>query len=74
MLILAALVWLALHFLIAGTRLRGVIVRTIGEGAFRGAFSVLSIIVLIWLAAPTMPPAPLHCGIRPRGFWSCWRS
>lgn len=49
MLIIAALVWIALHLGIAGTRLRDRIVRGIGEGPFRGAFSILSIAALVWL-------------------------
>ncbi len=49
MLILAALVWIALHIAVAGTRLRQLIVRRIGDGAFRGLFSALSIVILIWL-------------------------
>lgn len=59
-LVLAALVWLAIHFGIAGTRLRGAIVARIGEGPFRGLFSVASLAALWFLvasynAAPTTP-------------------
>ena len=50
MLIIAALVWIALHIGIVGTRLREGIVRSIGERPFRDAFSVLSIPALIWLS------------------------
>jgi uncharacterized membrane protein len=49
MLIISALVWIALHIGIAGSRLRDRIVRAIGEGPFRGAFSVSSIAALVWL-------------------------
>jgi uncharacterized membrane protein len=49
MLIIAALVWIALHIGLAGTRLRDRIVRGIGERPFRGVFSALSIVALIWL-------------------------
>jgi len=60
MLIIAAVVWIALHIGVAGSRLRDRVVRGIGEGAFRGAFAALSIAVLVWLslsynAAATTP-------------------
>jgi uncharacterized membrane protein len=51
LLVLAALVWLGIHFGIAGTRLRDVLVTRIGEGSFRGLFSlltILSIVFLVW--------------------------
>lgn len=59
-LVLAALAWLAIHFGIAGTRLRGAIVARIGEGPFRGLFSAASLAALWFLAvgyraAPTTP-------------------
>jgi uncharacterized membrane protein len=50
MLIIAALVWIALHIGIAGTRMRDWIVRSIGERPFRGAFSLLSIAALVWFS------------------------
>jgi uncharacterized membrane protein len=49
MLIIAALVWIALHIGIAGTRLRDRIVYSLGDGPFRGVFSALSIAALVWL-------------------------
>jgi uncharacterized membrane protein len=57
LLIIAALVWIAIHLGIAETRLRDIAVQRIGEGPFRGIFSVLSIAALIflvraWQAAP----------------------
>jgi uncharacterized membrane protein len=50
MLIIAAVVWIVLHIGVAGSRLRDLVVRSIGEGAFRGVFSVLSIAALFWLS------------------------
>ena len=50
MLIIAALVWIALHIGVAGTRLRDGIVRSLGERTFHGAFAVASIAALIWLS------------------------
>lgn len=48
-LILAAACFLVLHFGIAGTRLRDRIVARLGEKAYRGIFSVLSVVGLVWL-------------------------
>lgn len=48
-LILAAAFFLALHFGIAGTRLRDLIVARLGEKAYRGIFSLLSVVGLVWL-------------------------
>ena len=55
---MAALVWIGIHIGISGTRLRGQIVQRIGEGPFRGIFSVVSIATLVvlvraWSIAPT---------------------
>jgi uncharacterized membrane protein len=44
----AAIVFLAIH-LLPGTPLRAQAIRALGEGAYRGAFSLLSGIVLFWL-------------------------
>ncbi len=60
MLILAALLWLALHLGLAGTRLRDAIVARIGERGFRGLFSAASVAGIVFLvasynAAPTTP-------------------
>jgi uncharacterized membrane protein len=59
-LIIAALVWIALHLGLAGTTLRDAVVGRIGDQPFRGIFSVLSIVVLVclvwtWSATPTSP-------------------
>lgn len=50
MLIVAAAFFLALHLLVAGTRLRDVIVGAIGEQAYLGAFSLASLAGIVWLA------------------------
>ena len=60
LLIIAALVWLGIHFGIAGTRLRDAIVARIGEGSFRGLFSLLTILAIVfligaWTGASTTP-------------------
>jgi uncharacterized membrane protein len=49
-LIAAAAVFLLIHLLISGTRVRGVIAGAIGEGPYMAAFSLASIAVLIWMA------------------------
>jgi len=45
----AALAFVAMHLLISGTALRGVLVARIGEAAFKGLFSLASAVVLGWL-------------------------
>jgi uncharacterized membrane protein len=59
-LLLAAVIWIGVHAGIAGTRVRDLIVARIGDGPFRGLFSVVSIAALIflvraWSMAPTEP-------------------
>lgn len=48
-LILAAAFFLFIHFGIAGTRLRDLLVARIGEKVYRGLFSLLSVAGLAWL-------------------------
>jgi uncharacterized membrane protein len=50
MLIAAAVVFLALHLLVAGTRARDAIVGAIGERAYLGLFSLASLGGIVWLA------------------------
>jgi uncharacterized membrane protein len=49
MLIVAAAVFIGLHLLIAGTRLRDAIVGAIGEGPYMGLFSLASAGGIVWL-------------------------
>lgn len=49
-LIAAALVFLGIHFVISGTRLRDVLVSAIGERPYLGLFSLASIATIVWLA------------------------
>ena len=49
LLILAALIWLGIHIGVAGTPLRDALVTRIGEGPFRGLFSLLSILGIVFL-------------------------
>lgn len=48
-LLAAGLLWLALHIGLAGTGLRGVLARPLGDQGFRALFSVLSIAVFAGL-------------------------
>lgn len=50
MLIIAALVFLAIHLLIAGTRVRDVITSAVGERTYLGLFALASLGVIVWLA------------------------
>ncbi len=58
---LAALAWFGLHAGIAGSALRGALMRRLGERAFLGLFSLLSLASLSWLvvAFRGAPCAPL---------------
>jgi uncharacterized membrane protein len=49
MLIAAAAFFLAIHFLVSGTRLRDAIVASIGERPYLGAFSLVSVAAIVWL-------------------------
>jgi uncharacterized membrane protein len=49
-LLAAATFFVAIHFLISGSALRARIVEAIGEGPFRGVFSLLSLVGIIWLS------------------------
>jgi uncharacterized membrane protein len=56
-LVLAALLWVAVHVGIAGTAIRAGLAARLGEGGFRAAFSLLSVVsiallVMAWQAAP----------------------
>ena len=48
-LLAATIFFLGIHFFISGTALRRKIVGLIGEGPFRGVFSLMSLIGIIWL-------------------------
>jgi uncharacterized membrane protein len=57
-LVVAALIWIAIHLGVSGTIARDALVGRIGESTFRGVFSMLSIVSLVflvrtWAAAPT---------------------
>lgn len=48
-LIAAAAVFILIHLLISGTRLRDALVRRMGEGPYMGLFSLASVAALVWL-------------------------
>ena len=48
-LLAASVFFLAIHFLVSGTRLRDALVARLGERPYRGAFSVASFIGLAWM-------------------------
>ncbi|MGA8907667.1 MAG: NnrU family protein [Acidobacteriaceae bacterium] len=59
-LLVAALVWIGVHVGLAGTHVRDLVVARIGDGPFRGVFSVVSIAAIVflvraWSVAPTEP-------------------
>jgi len=64
-LVAATLVFLATHF-IASTPLRPLIVNAIGEWPYRGAYSLVALVTLVWMgwAFANAPREPLWAGIR----------
>ena len=65
----AAIVFLAIH-LVPGTPLRAQAVRAMGEGAYRGVFSLASAVVLTWLIF-AYADAPYE-ELWPQAPWSRW--
>jgi uncharacterized membrane protein len=65
----AAIVFLAIH-LLPGTPLRGQAVRALGEGGYRGLFSLFSAVVLVWMAM-AYAGAP-HEELWPQWPWTRW--
>ena len=49
-LVAASAFFLLIHFGVSGTRLRDALVARTGEGAYRGAFSLASVVGLVWMA------------------------
>lgn len=49
-LVLAAAFFVGIHLFISGTRLRGVLVEWLGEGPYRGLFSLLSLVGIVWMS------------------------
>lgn len=50
-LVLAALVWFLLHAAVAGSGLRGFLLRRVGDKAYRAGFSFASLVSLWWLVS-----------------------
>jgi uncharacterized membrane protein len=60
LLLIAALLWIAVHIGVSGSRVRHAVVARTGEGPFRGLFSLLSILTLgflvwAWSRSATTP-------------------
>lgn len=64
-LVAATLVFLATHF-IASTPLRPLLVNAIGEWPYRGAYSLVALVTLVWMgwAFANAPREPIWVGIR----------
>jgi uncharacterized membrane protein len=72
-LIAASLFFLLIHFGISGTRLRGGLVARLGDGAYQGLFSLVSIGGLVWMIyayrhAPAIPLWMSPPGLRPLAY------
>jgi uncharacterized membrane protein len=70
LLALAAVLWIAVHVGISGTRLRGAVVARLGELGFMGAFSLLSILTLVGLVAAYRKAAYVPMWFAPE--WLRW--
>lgn len=70
----AAVFWVLLHFILAGSPLRWAVSAKIGENGFRGLFSALSAVGIVWLAIAyrqaTSPDS--FYGIRLPDPWMMW--
>ena len=62
-LVLGACLFAGMHLLVAGTALRGALIGAIGEKAYQGVFSLLSILGLVWLVYA-------YGGTQPEPLWS----
>ena len=69
----AAAVFVLIHLLISGTRLRDAITGVIGQGAYMGLFSLASVAVLTWMgfafAAARRGPDPVYWAATPTTEW-----
>ena len=68
-LIAANAFFLLIHFYVSGTRLRNALVARLGAGPYRGAFSLASVLGLVWMVyayrhAPTVPTWGFLLGFR----------
>jgi uncharacterized membrane protein len=64
MLIAAAAVFLGIHLLIAGTRLRDAVTGIIGEKAYLGLFALASIGAIVWLVMAYNAAGPTAANVR----------
>jgi uncharacterized membrane protein len=69
----AAAVFLLIHLLVSGTRLRDAITGTIGVGPYMGAFALASVAALVWLglafAGAKHGPDPAYWAATPATKW-----
>ncbi len=68
---LAGLVLLATHFGISSTGLRGALIARIGEGLYRGLYSLIALAAIIWLviAYNAAPAGPILWWLDSAGAW-----
>ncbi|HYM27310.1 MAG TPA: NnrU family protein [Steroidobacteraceae bacterium] len=66
-LLAASLYFLLIHFAVSGTRWRDVLVQRLGEGPYRGLFSLASFLGIAWMArAYARAPTIVTWGLLPR--------
>jgi uncharacterized membrane protein len=69
MLVFATLVFLATHF-VSGTPLRPALINALGEWPYRGVYSLVAAVTLVWMiwAYAAAPREPLFSGVREIAF------
>src|SRR6185437_13943125 len=72
-LIAACVYFLLIHFCVSGTRLRDALIGKLGEGPYRGLFSLASLIGIAWMIygyrhSPLVPTWGLVPGFRPAAY------
>lgn len=72
-LIAACAYFLLIHFAVSGTRLRDLLTGTLGEGPYRGLFSLASLGGIAWMVgayrrAPLVPTWGVAAGLRPAAY------
>ena len=74
-LLLASAFFLLIHFVVSGTRLRDALVARVGEGAYRGAFSLASLVGILWMShaySQRTDDRAVGYAPRPAPAWSLW--
>jgi uncharacterized membrane protein len=72
-LVAASAIFLLIHFGVSGSRLRDALVARLGDASYRGAFSLASLLGIVWVVyayrhAPSVPTWGVLIGLRPAAY------